>query len=53
MGRALSKLFLKRALRTQFDLWRPSVGTRVHTQQATQKEGHDVDARNRELCNGT
>ena len=53
MGRALAKLFLKRALRTQFDLWRPSVGTRVHTQQATQKEGHDVDARNRELCNGT
>ena len=38
---------------TQFDLWRPSVGTRVHTQQATQKEGHDVDARDRELSNGT
>ena len=44
-GHSPVELFLKRTLRTWYDLWTPNVGTRVHAQQANQKEGHDVHAR--------
>ena len=38
---------------TQYDLWRPNVGTWVRAQQANQKEGHDPHARDREFEVGT
>ena len=52
-GHTPAELFLKRTLRTQYDLWRPNVGAWVRAQQANQKEGHDPHARDCEFEVGT
>ncbi len=41
-------MFLKRDIRTQMDLMRPEVSSRVAMRQARQKQDHDSHARERE-----